>query len=447
MPRRLLLQHRDLIAGAVAQVLQYGAALLLLPLIATRLSPAEIGVWYLFVTIQALSLLIDFGFQPNIARAFAAAHAGAPELLHEGVSRSSSSEPNLVLTRQILDSARRLYLILAAAVLVGLLTVGLWYVTTLGARDAPGVTNIRGAWAIFSLGVSANLCLLWAPPLLMGFDRIYQNYLFTIITRGGFALLGAGALLGGGGLLSLAIANALSVVIGAAFLLYTLRPVLARLRRVTVPVANSVLRSLWHNSSRTGLVLVGGFLIHRANVLIFSLWLGLTVSAKYAFTLQVVTAAMALAQLPTMVAIPKMTALRVQGEHAALATLFLKRHAVLVVAFILVTSIVGILGPWALELIHSNVTLLSRPTYLSLCVVMLLEVNSVNCAYLLSTGNRVPFVTSALVSGIAVVALTLVAIWLGLGLLGAIAAQGVVQLAYNNWKWPLEAWKEIERWT
>lgn len=447
MRLRLLLQHRDLVAGAIAQVLQYGAALLLLPLIATHLSPAEIGVWYLFVTIQALSLLIDFGFQPNIARAFASAYAGAPELLHEGVSRSTSTEPNLVLTRHILDSAKKLYVALAGVVLVALLTGGLWYVTMLGARDAPNVVGIRGAWVIFSFGIAANLCLLWGPPLLMGFDRVYQNYLFTIITRGGFAVLGSGALLMGGGLLSLAIANVLSVLLGAAVLLITLRPVLTQLKLVAVPETNGILRSLWYNSSRTGLVLVGGFLIHRANVLIFSIWLGLTVSAKYAFTLQVVTAAMALAQLPTMVAIPKMTALRVRGNHAGLARLFLSRHAVLLVTFVVVTAAVGIVGPWALEKIHSNVSLLPPSIYILLCVVMLLEVNSVNCAYLLSTGNRVPFVTSALISGIAVAGLTLVAIWLGFGLAGAVAAQGIVQLAYNNWKWPLEAWKEIERWT
>jgi uncharacterized membrane protein len=32
--------------------------------------------------------------------------------------------------------------------------------------------------------------------------------------------------------------------------------------------------------------------------------------------------------------------------------------------------------------------------------------------------------------------------WLGWGLIAVIAAQGLVQLAYNNWRWPLRAWRE-----
>jgi O-antigen/teichoic acid export membrane protein len=444
---RSLLHHRDLIAGATAQILQYGAALILLPLIATRLSPAEIGVWYLFVTIQAFSLLVDFGFQPNIARAFAAAFAGAPELLHEGISRSTASQPNLMLARQILSSVRRLYVIMAIVVLMALLTVGLYYVTTLGARDAPGTVGVKAAWIVFSFGIATNLCLQWASPLLMGSNRIYHNYLFTIITRGGFALLGAAALLMGGGLVSLALANFLSIILGAGFLMVVLRPVLAQLHAPEIPAGKSVLRALWYNSSRTGLVMVGGFLIHRANVFIFSVWLGLAVSAQYAFTLQVLSAAMSLAQLPTMIAVPRMTALRVQERNAELARLFLRRHALLIVTFVGMVSMIGIVGPTALSLIRSNITLLPGPIYALFALVLLLEVNSINCAYLLSTGNRVPFVTSALVSGVMVVVFTLAAIWLGWGVAGAIAAQGLVQLAYNNWKWPLEAWREIGRWT
>lgn len=447
MSVRALLKHRDLVAGIAAQALQYGAALLLLPLIATRLSRPEIGVWFVFVTIQGLATLVDFGFQPNIARAFAAAFAGAPELLREGVSaaRSKAEGPNLVLARQILRSARKLYVLLAVVVLVLLATVGTAYIAGLTRGEALAPERIVIAWLVFAVGVSVNLGLLWATPLLMGSGRVHQNYLSTIVIKGGFALLGAGTLLAGGGLVGLAAANLASVLLGAAYLLFALRPVTAQLSAVEVPDGD-VLGALWYNSSRTGLVLVGGFLINRANVLVFSTFVGLTASAQYGFTLQVLSAAMAVAQLPTMVAVPRMTALRVQGRLAELARLFLIRHAALLVLFTLAALGIGIVGPWALRLIGSNVSLMPPVEYALFSIILLLELNSINAGYLLSTGNRVPFVISALVSGTGVIILSLGAVWLGWGVLGALAAQGLVQLVYNNWKWPLEAWKELKAW-
>ncbi|HEY0129937.1 MAG TPA: hypothetical protein VGB57_00935, partial [Allosphingosinicella sp.] len=76
----ILRRHRAVAIGLVAQLLQYGGALLMLPLVLTRLSAAEVAIFYVFLTIQGLSLLADLGFQPTFARAFASAFAGASEL-------------------------------------------------------------------------------------------------------------------------------------------------------------------------------------------------------------------------------------------------------------------------------------------------------------------------------------------------------------------------------
>jgi O-antigen/teichoic acid export membrane protein len=366
--------------------------------------------------------------------------------LREGISHAASDRPNLALARQILHSARRLYLILAVVVLVLLLTIGTLYIDSITQGEALSAAATRIAWCVFSVGVSVNLYFLWAAPLLMGSGRIHQNYLSVIIIKGGFAIFGAATLLAGGGLIALAAASLFSALLGAIFLIVVTRPVLAELATVESSDQADILQALWHNASRTGLVLVGGFLINRANVLIFSTFVGLTASARYGFTLQILSAAMAVAQLPTMVAVPRMTALRVQNEVKPLARLFLQRHAILLILFAIAAIAIGIIGPWALRLIGSRVSLLPPLDYAVFSVVLLLEVNSINCAYLLSTGNRVPFVMSALISGASVVILSLAAVWLGLGVLGALAAQGLVQLAYNNWKWPLEAWKELRRW-
>ena len=66
-----------------------------------------------------------------------------------------------------------------------------------------------------------------------------------------------------------------------------------------------------------------------------------------------------------------------------------------------------------------------------------LEWNHSTFATLITLSNRVPFVKASILSGGAIVILSFLSVWLTpLGILGLILAQGMVQLAYNNWYWP-----------
>lgn len=440
-------QHRAVVVGLVAQVLQYGAALLLLPFIVTRLSSAEVGIWYVFVTVQGLAILADFGFQPTTARGFAAAYAGADRLLREGLDASVGAKPNLSLVRQILRASRRLYLLLAAAVLLLLLTLGSWYITSIAAGEIDDVRSVQIAWAVFASGTAVNLYFLWVSPFLLGANRPTHNYLYLIANRGGFAVLGIVALLAGGGLLALALASLAGGFIGRIVAAWSMRPLIRDLQ--AAPPSDqpwtAVLRDLAPNAGRMGLVALGGFLINRVNVLILSSFVGLTVAASYAISLQLFGALTAAALLPSQIALPQMVALRVRHEVSKLRHLFIPRHLFLLGLFVAGAGGLVLAGQPLLSLIGSNVVLLPRPLLLLLALVLLLEANHTSCAFVITTGNRVPFVPGALLSGLGVALLSGVAAAQGLGALGVIAAQGAVQLAYNNWKWPHMLWVELKR--
>jgi hypothetical protein len=52
--------------------------------------------------------------------------------------------------------------------------------------------------------------------------------------------------------------------------------------------------------------------------------------------------------------------------------------------------------------------------------------------------NTVPFVKASIISGIAIVVVSILSIKLThLGIIALILSQGIVQLAYNNWYWPV----------
>lgn len=441
-----LRRHSGVAIGLIAQALQYGSALLLLPFIVTQIPAAEVGIWYICVTMQGLVVLADFGFQPTLARSFAAAFSGASELRPEGLGEGKGSGADYALAAQLLFAARRLYLALAALLLVLLLTAGSYYVTYVARGQVSNLGDVQFAWAVFAVGISLNIYLLWISPLLLGAGRAAENYMYVVAARGGFAVLGIMVLTAGGGLLSLAIVNLLSGALAWVLAVRLVRPVLDPLQKqLQTSRSSNILPAVWPNASRMGLVALGAFLITRYSVLVLSTFAGLTVSASYAVSLQLLSALTAVAQLPMQVALPQMVAARIQRDRDGLRHLFLTRQMFFLVVFASGVLVLVLAGATVLRAIGSTVTLLPTPLLLLLGLVLFLEGNHANCAFVITTANRVPFVAPALLSGVAVALVSTAAAWAGAGAMGVIAAQGVVQLAYNNWKWPLMLAEELRR--
>ena len=443
--RGRLARYGPVAVGIAAQALQYGVALLMLPFVVTRLTPIEVGIWYIFVTVQGLALLTDFGFQPTVARAFAAAFAGTSEIHTAGLAQEAAGDPNYSLMARLLKAAQLLYLGMAVSVLLLLVTVGTVYVRHVAGGQVSDLRRVEIAWIVFACSNATYLYLAWVSPLLLGTGRITENYLFVIAGRGGFAVIAIVTMLLGGGLLGLAIANLLANLLARGVAEVVARPVLRATRahgEGGEPVL-PVLRALWPNAGRMGLVSVGGFLTTRWNVLVLSIFVGLAPSGSYAISLQILTALGMVAMLPTQVALPQIVALRVQGALGGLRRLLEGRVLFYLLVYVAGAAFLVLAGQWMFVLIGSHVQLLPRPLLALLAVVMLLELNHSNFAFVITTGNTVPFVWPSLLSAGAIVLFSTGAAWAGAGVLGVILSQGLVQLAYNNWKWPLMVWQEF----
>jgi O-antigen/teichoic acid export membrane protein len=436
--------HSSLTLGFAAQVLQYGSGLLLLPFVLTRLSAAEIGLWYLFLTVQGLAFLADFGFQPTFARAIASAYAGSPELIRKDIV-GGTGDANLRLVREVLSVCRRLYLALALVVLVLLLTAGSIYVEQLVEGEPLGNSDLDVVWAALSVATAFQLYFSWNAAFLTGADKIHASYTSQIAARCAFVALGVASLVFGSGLAGLAFANLISILLGRATAALLMRPLLRQLPKAQVSVRDMrpVLRALWPNASRMGVVAIGAFLIMRANMLVVTSFFGLSAAAQYALSFQLLAVVTSVAQLPIQVVYPRMVQLRVQNNIAGLRSLFLKRHAFLLGTFAVGAVVVTLAGQPLLAALGSKVMLLPKPLLFAMGVILLLEANHSACALVITTANEVPFVAPALLSGVGVVLLATAAALAGAGMGGVIAAQGIVQLAYNNWKWPLVVWKEL----
>ena len=281
-------------------------------------------------------------------------------------------------------------------------------------------------------------------------ELIHANQL-VLISRTSFLLAGAVSVMAGYGLLGLGVSALLASLITRAQALRTLRRTFRDVTAADLALASTVgdddaqalVQAMWHNASRLGLVQLGAFLIQRGNVLIASSLLGLEAAASYGLTSNLLMALASVSTVPCNLRLPRMNFLQAQRDRVGLALVV--EGVVLGTWGLYVTGFAVLywLGPLALVLAHSSTPLLPAPWLLALGLIFLLEVNHSVAATYLTTVNRIPFVAAALVSGGAIALLSLLlAGRYGVG--GLIVAQGGVQLAYNNWKWPLEAWKTLD---
>ena len=110
---------KDMIWGYLSQFLQYGAALLVLPLLLRKLSSAELGIWYVFMTISALVTMLDLGFTPTLARNVSYVLGGAKRLLKDGFEVLSTPSPvDYSLFNAIIHAARHIFMVLAGCAFV-----------------------------------------------------------------------------------------------------------------------------------------------------------------------------------------------------------------------------------------------------------------------------------------------------------------------------------------
>lgn len=434
-----MLTRRDLAWGLAAQGLNIGLWLVMLPVVLRFLPPAQVALWLVFITIAALAQLLELGFQPTIARNVAYVHGGAQALQATGMEQPLQGPMNTALLAELAAAARFIYRAVAAAAALVLWIGGTAYVlsVTPATESRPDVV---AAWAAFSAGYVVNFYFGYLNAFLQGRGDVRQANQVVVVSRLVQLALGCGLVAGGVGLLGLGIASLASTVVGRMLA----HRFLARgqaLRDTTRPQpaqVRALVGVLWHNAGRYGVVMLGAFLISRANVLIATSRVGLVESASFALAMQVLIIVQTLASLPFNLAMPRLSQLQARGETAQARDLF---GAALVAGLLLFTGAalaMLALGNPVLAAIGSATRLPTTPLLAAMCLVFLLEVNHGICANLITTGNQVPFVNAGLFTGLAI-ALTGWFIAPLAGVAGLLASIAAWQLAYNNWKWPLEA--------
>lgn len=440
--------RRDLLWGGLAQLTNMGG-LLLLPFALRFLPSGELALWFAFLALAGFAQLLEMGFQPTIARAAAYVQAGAQSLVADGLSSAPvhDAAPNPTLLADLVDAARRIYRGVALVAAAGLLLLGSGYVVFI-VREQALVATALAAWWITALGSVVNFYFGYYNALLQGRGDVTGANQAVVTLKTTYVLGAIAALYAGWGLVGIGAASLASSVVGrlVARALY--------LHGAATPPAcgdaddrerrAQLLRQLWPNARRLTVANLGGFLILRANTLIATAFLGLQAAASYGLVIQLLQALSGFANMPAALQLPRMNQLQVARDRPQLRHAFVQVWATALAVYGLGATVLLLAGPQLLALVHAQTRLLPAAQLAALCVVYALELQHSLCATYLTTFNVVPFVRSALISGVCI---TFIAMLLSplpaFGAWGLVIAQGGVQLAYNNWKWPLEALRSL----
>lgn len=439
---------KDVTWSYVAKLFQIGSGLVTLPLILRLLTKEEVGMNYLMLTVSSIVGLMDFGFSPQFGRNFTYVNSGARRLCREGVEEERGGSIDWHLLSVLISTARFVYRRLSVLALIVMLTFGtgyIWYLT----EGFINVNNSLYIWILYSFSTYFNIYFSYYSSLLTGSGMIRESSQAAILSKSAYLVLCTLFLLLGWGLFAVVAANFIAPFVQryVSYRAYFKPELKARLAEQTVTREDirETFSVIWFNAKKLGINFIGAYAVNKMGMFIIGFFLPLATIGSYGLLTQLTTIVTGIANTMFVTYLPKVSNCRVTGDRPMLKRTI--SFSMVVGQIIMLAGALGIIfvAPYLLELIKSQTMLPSRLICVLYLVIVALELNHSEFASVISTENKIPYVVPSLVSGGVIVLLTFIALkFTTLGLLGVVLVQGIVQAAYNNWRWPLWVFRELD---
>jgi O-antigen/teichoic acid export membrane protein len=412
--------------------------LLVLPLMLHKLPQEQLGLWYAFLSLAGLSSLIDMGFFPTMSRVTAYLWAGAEEIQKFGIAIAETQSndplpPNYRLLADLVKTMRLYYFALGTLTTLFLGIFGTAWLTS-NLAQLGGTRTIISAWLVFLLAIFINTASGMWHSLLSGINQVRRNQQILVWSLVANYVITAAGLLFGFGLLApvagyLAMGFISRIAAQARFNRLTQASVYGPASRWS----RTLLSRLWPTAWRTGFVTLGIYATLNANTLICTTYLGLKTTASFGLTLQLALAAMSVAAGFLLVKIPLIAQLRARGNRRELSHIVFPRLRWYWAVYVVLALAATFFGEIVLrDVLHSKTPLLAAPLLVALFVMVGLEGHHGLFREITLTSNENPFAKPVVISGILIVALSLILVQ-RIGVWGLILAPGIVQICFNNW--------------
>lgn len=430
-------QKGDVIWAYLARGFSLGVNIILLPLIMRYLTDVELGLWYVFASISQVVNLFDFGFNATLSRHMTYAWSGAKNLKKTKVGEVSPEEHNEQLMATIIATCKMVYFVISIVALSAMLTIGSIYINAV--LNHQFLSKYKYAWIIYSVAVFMNLFYGYWSSLLQGIGAIADRNKMNVYSKIIQLALAFILLYTGWGLLGFVIAYTISGIslrfIGKAYFVKRTEDV--DLNK-TVNKQNKIecFQTVWATAWKDGLVMLAQYLSTQANTLICAYFIDLKATSSYGVITQIASVLASIASAYYSAYQPKYSSLCLKRDIDGQRKL--TSVCSLVYKLIFVIGVIGFIfvGVPLLKIIRPGMDF-DFVMILAVCVFYYLYNQHALFASMIASSNEILYYKSFVLTAICSVLLSVIFTkYISAGLWGLIGVQIVVNLLYNNWKWP-----------
>lgn len=433
---KITIGKRDLIWSYLGTFFRLGVNIVLLPLVLKFLTDEELGLWYVFGSISALVVLLDFGFAPSLARNISYVWCGAKELKKTDFIVVTDSETDYLYLKSVLSTCRYIYGLIAFIAFFLLLTLGSFYIVSISE------TSYLWSWIVYSFGVFLNIFFSYYATFLRGVGAVAENNIAAVFSRIVQISISLPLLLMGFGLMGVSVAYLLSGIALRSYsrhAFYKYEGLGKQLNGLIVKDQFSkslnMFKIIWHNASRDGLVTLSNYLSTHANTLISSAVIGLSATGSYGISVQILNIISSLSSVPFNTNHPKMQGKSVSGDKEGSMKLFSSSIVLYTITFCFLILCLLVFRP-VLVYLKPNFAMDTTMLLVLSAHLFIYNLYHLCCSYI-STFNRIPYAKSFVIASFASVILSFVyAKYFNFGIWALIVSPICVSLAYNAWKWP-----------
>jgi O-antigen/teichoic acid export membrane protein len=440
--------RKDVIWNYAATFLKIGVGVILLPFI-LRVFPQEmVAIWTIFSTVIALTGLLDFGFNPSFARNVSYVVSGVKELKTTGYQLvANNAEIDYGLFKGLINAMKWFYMRVAVILFLLLSTVGTYYIHTVLKTYSGSHVEVYISWTVLCIINSYSLYTYYYDSIIQGKGLIKRAKQIDVVGYTVYLIVAAGLIFMRFNLIAIVSAQALMVLIKRMLSYRTIytHDFRQRFHSAKARSRKAIVKAIYPNALKVGLNGVGWYLTASAPMIIGSLFLPLDTIASYGITMQIINIIWNISSVYYYTYQPKIIQARTQDNNQIIKMIYLKSCWIYWFSFIICGAAVIFLGNWGLNLIKSKTLLL--PAFFILVALLVYFFTSVygTAEAVLLTKNEVPFYKATLLTGLVTLILLLIFLhYTNLGVWSLILAPGIAQATYSNWKWPVQAMKELK---
>ena len=434
---------KTLLWGYIAQFFQYGTALLILPIVLNQLPAKDMAIWYIFMSIQSIVGLIDFGFSPSISKQVSFVYSGVSSLSKEGISDGNTkSELNIALLNDLYKTCIYLYKRISYVIGLVLFTCGSVYLYFV--LDKISI-SVAISWLLFIVSMVYNFYYEYVLVFIRGRGLISEMNQLMIISKSVQIISLYIFILLDFGLLSLVLSNLFSTyvlrLLGRKYMIENCyMKSIKKMARY-----NNLTDIIWYNAKRYGVASLGVVLLAQSNVFLSGIFLSLESVSQLGLTIQVFTILAVVARVPLTSYLPKFSSLFVENNIKLIRRYFIQCQLLCYLIFVIGSFFILYLGnPLLLNIVHSK-TLLPTISVLALYTVFyFMELTHGNCVTLISAENKVIYYRAAIISGLISITSIFILLYFGMGIYAFPLGLIMGGLPYNAWKWPLYVYKRLK---